>query len=184
MTGLEKVYIGCAILGGILFLLRLVLMIVGADSDADVDLDADADIDADAGDGGLGLFSLHGITSFFLVFGLAGLACIRDSNLSPGLSALIAFGAGTLMMFVVAFLLAQLYKLKSSGNINLENAIGEEGTIYLRIPENGTGKVQVVVQERMRIYDARCSSGGEIPTGDRVRVDKVLDNSILSVEKI
>ena len=51
LTGLEKVFLGCAVFGGGLFILRMVLMLVGADqSDVDMDVDVDMDIDMDAAD--------------------------------------------------------------------------------------------------------------------------------------
>jgi membrane protein implicated in regulation of membrane protease activity len=194
MTALEKVFMACAVVGGVLFTIRLVLMMIGGDADMDADSDIGGGIDMDIDDGshgavhaspdGLNIFSLHGITSFFLVFGMSGLTCLRQFGLSGPLSTLLAFILGAMMMVSIAWVFAQLYKLRSDGNIKIQNAIGLEGTAYLRIPPDGTGKVQIIIQERMRIYDARSSSEDVIETGDRIRVVKILDESILSVEKI
>ena len=51
----EKIYLGCGIFGASIFIIRMLLMLIGADSsDADIgDFDADLDVDLPAGVYGL-----------------------------------------------------------------------------------------------------------------------------------
>lgn len=44
------------------------------------------------------------------------------------------------------------------GTINIRNAIGSEGSVYLAIPKNGTGQVQVIVQGSLKTFDAFSKS--------------------------
>ena len=97
MNGLEKIFAVCAIVGGVLFIIRLVLQFMGGDFDADaadgldgldgVDgLDgADADFDVEIGDTDYSfkLISFQGLTAFFAMFGLVGLAMLKQSGFPP-----------------------------------------------------------------------------------------------------
>ena len=55
-------------------------------------------------------------------------------------------------------------RMQSSGTMNLKNAVGEEGEVYLTIKENEPGKVRVAVQEHLKVFDAVSDDGTEIPT--------------------
>jgi membrane-bound ClpP family serine protease len=74
--------------------------------------------------------------------------------------------------------------LQSSGTIDVQNAVGQEGTVYLTIPADGTGKAQVTVQDRLKVYEAVSEYGEEIPSGERIKVVKVVSGNILVVEKM
>jgi hypothetical protein len=204
MSGLETVFAGCAIVGGVLFILRVVLMFMGADFDADgadgIDgldgldgldgadgLDAaDADFDADVSDTDYSfkLLSLQGITAFFMMFGLVGWAMIGQSMFTPvhALAGAAAAGAGTIWLMKKIFEMA--LGLQASGNIKLKNAVGAEGTVYLTIRPGDTGQVQVNVQNHLKIFSAKCDSDEEIKTDEPVRVVRVMSGNILIVEKI
>ena len=74
--------------------------------------------------------------------------------------------------------------LSSSSTLNLSNAIGEEGTIYLTIREGSTGKVRVEVQGRLKVFEARSADGSELKTDCRVRVTSVVSGNVFVVESI
>ena len=63
-------------------------------------------------------------------------------------------------------------KLQSNGAINIKNAIGKIGTVYLTIPprRSGFGKVNVLVQERYAEYDAVTDGDEPIPTLAEIEV--------------
>jgi len=207
MTGMESVFAICAIFGSLLFLVRLTLFIIGGVADADADFDADGDIgDADIGDvdfdGDMGdvdidadgtassadtsfrLLTLQGFTAFFMMFGLVGLGLIRQHKLSEGMALIGGVIAGLIAVFIISLIFSMMTKLQSSGTIKLANAIGKEGTVYLGIPADGTGKVQITVQDRLKIYDAKSVGEDEIQSGDPVRVVKVVSGNILLVKKL
>jgi hypothetical protein len=197
---LEKIFAGCALFGGIGLGIRIILQFVGGigetdvDVDADVDVDVDVDVDADAdvggeaaagdSDVGFSLLSLQGITGFLLMFGLVGLALRRESKVGQSVALMGAFVAGCITLYVVAKMFQWMYKLQESGTIKLKSAVGQEGKIYLTIPEGGIGKVEVVVQGRLMVMDATCVDGNEVKTGERVQIVNVESGDRLVVMKV
>jgi len=207
LTGIQKTFLLCAVLGSTLFLIRTVLFFLGGDADSEIDggfdVDADIDVDLDAevdfdGDAGLDaadighaadsaasfhIFSLHGITGFFMMFGIVGLAMSKQSNLSAAISVVGGLVAGVFTMWLVAKIFMGMKRLQSDGTLNLKNAIGKEGSVYLNIPADGIGKVQVVVQERLKVFNAISAKKEEIKTGENIKVLKIISGNILVVEK-
>jgi hypothetical protein len=165
------IYKYCAIIGGTLVGLQLVLQLFG--------LGADHDVDADHGD-------LHGeagtetLTAFAGVFGLVGLV-VWDS---VGQAARIgtATGAGIASMFLVAWTMRGLARLYASGTVNVRNAVGASGTVYLRIPGHGAGrgKVTVEIQGRSMEFPA-VTDGDTLETGMQVTVEAVEGDDLLKV---
>ncbi len=215
MTTVDKIFMGCAVFGAALFIVRVALFFIGhAGGDADTGFDADADFHADFGtdvdadmdiDGDVGhveidghadvhhgggdsdasfkLLTLQGITAFLMMFGLVGLAMHINSRSSEPLAILAGFAAGMLALYVVAKLFAFMKGLQSSGTVDIRNAVGAAGSVYLTIPTGGIGEVQVAVQERLRIYEAKAENGEEIKTGQNVRVVNVVGGNTLVVQK-
>jgi membrane protein implicated in regulation of membrane protease activity len=196
MTMVDKIFLGCALFGGTLFVIRVAFFFIGgaghADADADFDVDADVDVDFDGevdmeggGDSDVSfkLLTFQGITAFSMMFGLVGLAMRMDSRAPEPLAILAAFAAGLLALWIVGKLFAFMKGLQSTGTFDVRNAVGQEGAVYLTIPADGTGQVQVTVQDRRRMYDAIAEGGGEIRTGESVKVVKVLGGKTLVVEK-
>jgi membrane-bound ClpP family serine protease len=162
----------------------------GGDLHADIDMTAgDADLTGgDAGhpdaDASFKLLSFQGLTAFFMMFGLVGLALLNQSKVGEGLAILGALIAGMITVWVVSKIFSVARRFQSSGTIDNTKAIGEEGTVYLNIPAEGTGKVQVVVQNHLRIFDAVSDLKEEIKTGERVMVTRVVSGNVMVVQKI
>jgi membrane protein implicated in regulation of membrane protease activity len=186
-NGIDLVFLLCAVVGFVVLTIRMVLMVFGfGDHDGDVghgDVGHDGHIGGDA-DATFNLLSIHGLTAFFLMFGLVGLALHREARTSGAVAALGGGVAGTMMMFVVAYLTSWMLKLQSSGNEDINNAVGEEGTVYLTIPSDGSGQAQVAIQNRLRVVNAVSRDKQLIPTGERVKVVEVVGGNTLVVEKI
>ena len=87
-SGLELFFLACAAIGGFFVLVKLVLQFVGGDGDLDSAVDPDIGIDADHtnSDTGFRVLSLHGLSSFFMMFGLVGLAFSHQSQAGLGLT--------------------------------------------------------------------------------------------------
>ena len=97
MVGLDSVYIGCAVLGGLLFFVQLVMQFLGHHADVDVGgghVGMPHDVSGTA-DTSFKLLSFQGLTAFFMMFGLVGLAMHRQSGASPALSLCVAIAAGS-----------------------------------------------------------------------------------------
>lgn len=204
LDALSWIFLVSALLGGSLFIARVILMVVGAgDGDAPdaghdfhVDMSGDAfngaghaDVSADTAghdhgtDYSFKIISLQGVMGFFLMFGTLGFVSYRVAGAGAFVSSVLAVAAGFLTMWLTAKLLALLLNLQSDGTVDIRNAIGKEGTVYQRIPAGGTGKVQIVVQNRLTEYEAMGRQDAELPTGTAVMAVYYKGN-ILIVEKI
>lgn len=118
-------------------------------------------------------FSLQNICGFFMAFGWMGLIMTRLG----GYGSILASFAGGILGFITAIIYTKinqnLMKLQSSGNKVITSTIGKIGTVYLRIPAEGTGQIQVNVSGRLDICDAESIDHVEIPYGEEVQVVKV-----------
>lgn len=175
---METVYQISAGLGGAVLLLQMLLLLFGGGAD---DFDAsEADLDSD--DGSVGLLSIRAIASFMAFFGLTGwYGVVEDWN--GTVTVFSAFGVGAAMMFAVAWLMIQLRKLYSDGNLNTENAVGKTAVVYLRIPgeKSGLGKITVAMQGRTIELRAQ-TAGPEIATGQMVKVLSRASGDVFEVE--
>ena len=183
LSPLQKVFLFCAFVGGIVFVIRMILMVAGlGDHDAhDGGLDhADGHGDSDVS---FKLFSLHGLTCFFMMFGLVGLGLSRQFWVPDIIAAAIGTVAGLFTFWVIAKLFSAMTKLQADGTLKLSNAIGQQGKVYLTIPANGTGQVQVPFQGRLMIYDAVSANKEEIKTGDQIVVIDITGGNIFVVEQ-
>ena len=68
----------------------------------------------------------------------------------------------------------------------IENAVGNTGEVYLRIPANreGHGKIQVEIQGTLREMDALTDDEKELPTGSIAQVLEIVNNQILLVTQV
>ena len=192
---LEYFYIVCAVIGGALFLVRLILMFIGAghgDADAggiDGDVHDVTDVHHDTiqdSDISFKLLSLQGITAFFMMFGLVGLAILKQGESGAMISILSIFGgtaAGLVTVWILAKIFLMMKSLQSTDELNIYEAVGQEGTVYLTVPPEGTGKIQITVRGSLRIYDAVSEGKEEIKTGERILVNRVIHENVMVVTR-
>ena len=123
-------------------------------------------------------------SSFLAFFGLSGWYGVAE-EWSSTLTVFAAFACGGAMMFVVAWLMAQLRKLYSQGNLDTNNAVGRSAVVYLRIPatHGGLGKITVEVQGRTVELRAQ-TAGPELATGTMVRVVARRSGDVFDVEAL
>ena len=184
---IEVIYWASTIIGGTLFILRLGMMLIGggmSDDGVDAALDA-GDMPGDHADADISfkLLSVQGLTSFFMMFGLVGLALLR-ANLHELITVVGGILAGLAMVAITGVVFTQMKRLQTEGTINIQNTVGTDGTVYLTIPKNGTGQVQIIAQGSLKIFDAVSSNKNQIATGEKVRVTGVASGNTLIVEKL
>jgi len=183
---LKNVYLLSAVVGGTILVVQTILLLVGGGGDSDAEVDAG---DVDGGDGDHGgdadtyfkVLSFKTVVAFVTFFGLTGMAC-RESGLQSIPTLVIAIGAGAVALYIVAYLMAGLSRLQSKGNLDLCNAVGQNGKVYLRVPgkRSGTGKVIVSIQGR-KVECKAVTEGPEIATGTPVRVVQTSTSDTLEV---
>jgi len=173
---------------------------IDTDADIDVDIDADAEIDVDGdsgiiergqapvSDNGFRLFTVKGILSFLMMGGWVGFLLSRSLGGSFGnfIATVFAVISGAVTLFGMAKVMQWLMRLQSDGTLKIKNALGQTGQVYIRIPANeqGMGKVNVTVQERLCEFDAVTEETEMIKTGEMVYVTDVRAGNVLVVEKV
>lgn len=186
---MHSVFLFSLLIGGAVLALQIVLSLVGFDTDvADLDLDVDLDLDApdapDAPEGdvggsepaaGLDLLGIRSLSAGLATFGAAGL--LLEPLLFSWLAALLAVVPAGLAMVGTAYLTLLMLRLESDGSIQLENAVGTVGTVYLTVPGGGSaavaessGLVHLTVQGRTIEVRAITRGGAALPTGSSVVV--------------
>lgn len=205
---LGKVFALIAIPSTLILVVQTVLMFIGLGGDGgiDADIDVDADIpddvssggifgddvpggtDIDSVDGfdepGLKILSFRTIIAFLAVFGWVGLELVRR-EVSSIIAISVAIASGLAIMFAVAFLIRELFRLQSNGNTDINNAVGMSGTAYIPIPadRSGKGKVTVTFQNSTHELDAVTDEQVDIPSYSEVLVIGVTGKDTLIVKK-
>lgn len=177
----EKIFTVLGASATVLVVIQGLLSLLGGDADHDFDV---ADMDGHAGHS-WGLLSIRGLFGFLLGLGWGGVIALRygfgvfpATLLGSGLGIAIGLGLGLLMKAI--------YSLRSEGTLKLENAIGQVGTVYQRIPSarGGLGKVQIVVQGRLQTLEACTDSAADISPQRQVKVIQVVLGNTLLVELV
>ena len=172
-----QIFYGIAIITSAVMLIQLVMLFLG--------LDGDGDVDATDGDGGGHILSVRTITAFFTGFGWSGVAALEAGRSLP-VTLVISSLVGCVFVAGVFFLMRALSSLGHSGTLDYKNAIGAIGSVYLPIPPtmSGPGKIEVIVQGRLRVVGAFSRAAKQLENQHRVRVVDVMDQNTLVVEPI
>lgn len=83
------------------------------------------------------------------------------------------YATGKVFQFFIA--------LQAEGTVEIHDAVGSTGTVYLRIPKGGTGQVSVSQKGSLRQYDAKSTDGSLIPNEETVIIKAVV-GTVLMVE--
>lgn len=184
-----------ALLGTMLFAIRMAMMLLGAEVDAEVDMpDVDVDLDAagdvpwsdadvpEPHDFGFHILSLSSIGAFAMGFGWGGFAGFKGMGWSMLTSTIVAIACGAAMVWLLVLLLKGAHDLQSHGNVRIDSAVGLEGDVYAGVPgeSSGKGQVTVIMGGRQRTYNA-TTQGETLPRGTRVKVIKSNEDNTLTV---
>ena len=180
-SGLELMFAASALIGGILFVLYFFLLMIGGIATdifdgmfgIDVDMGADASFKA---------LTFQGIMAFLMFFGLAGLY-VSKSGGGPSPAIIAGAIAGGASMYATGKLFELFVNLQQDGTVDLPEAIGSKGQVYLRIAADGVGQVTVEVNEAQRTYNAKSEDGAEIATGDFIEVVDTI-GEVLVVKRV
>ena len=181
LGGIEKFFWVIALLFSFLFIVQTVLAFTGGGDDDGAFGDSDEYVD---GDGGIDFqfFTIKNFITFFTVFGWVGLGCLK-SNLPLGQVVLWASLSGIAIVLIMFYLFSRMAKLRSSGTLQIQNALHKQAETYLRIPgtRGGYGKVHIRVQGSLRELRALTDDEDDIPTGKPVTVVGIVNENILLV---
>lgn len=182
---IQQIFALIALPSTVLIIVQTVLLLIGIGADSDADIDADGVDGLDLADDGLAIFSIRGILSMLCITGWVAVALL-ETSLPSGVSIAIAIVCGVATLIGMAFLMRAINKLQSSGNIDIGNCIGKIGEVYIPVPAagNGSGKVNLTVQEKFSEFTAITTSGNQLKTSSFVRVVAVSESGVLVVEPI
>ena len=181
VTGIDMLFAASALVGGILFTLYFFLLMIGGIATdifdglfgIDVDMGADASFKA---------LTFQGIMAFLMFFGLAGLYVTKSGG-GPSPAILAGAIAGGASMYFTGKLFELFVNLQQDGTVELSEAIGAKGQVYLRITDEGVGQVTVEVNEAQRTFNAKSEDGAGIATGDFIEVVDTI-GEVLVVKRI
>lgn len=177
----DLVFLGCAVGGVTLFVLRGLLMLLGG-MFGDVEDHSDYDHHDDL-EPSFKFLTMHSLTGFLMVFGLLGLGLRQQLDYSFDMALGLAFVAGLFMMLLVAAIFYGASHLTSrGGEFSVKDAVGLPAVVYLRITPDEDGKVQVQIRGVMREIAARAGTGEMIESFVHVKIVRVIDEHTVVVE--
>ncbi|MFT4601339.1 MAG: hypothetical protein ACI857_001519 [Arenicella sp.] len=182
MSQFEHVYWIIALVASIVFVVIFIGTIVGG---ADADMEGvDTDMDADGGIG-FQFISIKNVTGFFTIFAWTGIGSIRNGNTAT-FTILMSIAAGLVMMFIMAWLFSFIAKQAESGTLQIKNAVGQIGEVYITIGANRSsiGKIQIKVQGSLRELEALSDEEEDLKQGNVVKVLEVISGELLLIEKL
>lgn len=129
------------------------------------------------------MYTVQGIVAFLVVMSWSAIVFLNTTG-----SAFLALGLGVLFgliaMYAVARLIYTSRRLAEEGTLNLKNAIGTLGKVYIPVLPNSAavGKVMINIQGRYTECNAATEGDEALQTGTLIRVVDVRGD-LLIVEK-
>lgn len=177
----EHLFYGIGLLAGLVSIVLAGLSFVGMEHHDMLDGVEAAGVDH----GGGGIISVKPLTGFFLGFGWAG-GIALDSGFSLGVAVLIALAAGSLLMAVIVVMIRAIFSLRSDGTVQIAQAVGAVGTVYVTVPARKAAGGQVTVSFSGRQETLAALSAAEHPlaSGEKVKVVGLVDSRTVLVEAL
>ena len=176
---MEIIFVSCAVLGGILFFIMMLLMMVGDVLGGVTDA---IGLDIDAGGGGaFEILSVQGLSVAIMMFGLTGMFGLSATG--SDVVAVLAGGVGAAAgMYGMGKMMYGINQLQADGTVDYRDAIGQRGQVYSRIRPNETGEIQVPVDGTLKTLLARAQDKSLlISSGEFIRVVDVIGSTMIVV---
>ncbi len=178
---LLRIFWFIALPASLIFIIQTIMTFIGSDATDGLDADFDGDMNAD---GPFQLFSLRNLVNFLLGFGWAGVS-FWNSFESKTVVIIVATLIGVVFFFSFFLIIKQIQKLQEDNTFNIKSVVNKTGIVYIPVPESksGVGKIQVSVKGTVQELNA-VTDGERLPSGTVVRVNALVDDNLLLVEKI
>ncbi len=175
---LELIFSASALIGGVLFLLWFVLMLMGGVAEGVFEGLFGLEMDVMSSDGSFDAMTFQGVMAFMMFFGLAGLYTLNSDG-SDSLAILAGGVAGGASMYGTGKIFQVFFALEASGNVEISEAVGVRGSVYLRIPEGGVGQVQIELGGGLKTYNAKSEDDQGIATGEFIEVVDTITSTLV-----
>lgn len=180
---LRSVLMCIAVPATVIMILQTIMIFIGMAGHSDIDIPDDNGIDGvfgtdspdshdmNVGDSGLRIFTVRGIVAFLAVGGWAGLSALSLTQ-SAGVAITIALVFGTMALLLVAWFFKWAASLNENGTLQMDNAVGKVGEVYITVPPSmsGAGKVNVIIQGRLTEAEAMTDEARPLKYGETVNV--------------
>lgn len=169
------IYLGVALIGSGLFLIKLFAYLFGLESNNDFDFSSHS----------FEVFSLQSILATMMGLGWAGLALHYETSISEFFVLLCAICFGFSCGLFSSFLLFCAKKLNSIPTQSFpKNKM--QGLVYLTIPQQkeGRGKIEIILNGKKMIIDALTNSNTPIKSFTVVKITDVLSSDLVVVDRI
>ena len=131
----------------LVFVIQTIMTFIGMDTDGGMDVDVSADTATDGDSGPFQLFTFRNFINFLLGFGWS-IISFEKAIENQFVLILVSAVIGVLLVVAVMAIFRFMSRMEQSGTINMANAVGCKGNVYLKIPgeKQGEGKVQISIQ--------------------------------------
>ena len=174
ITGVDILFAAMAIVGTFLFIIYFLLILIGDFSGGMFDFEMDAD-------GIFHLFTIQGLLSFIMMFGIFGLS-VSQADQNAFVAIIAGTIAGTFSMYIVGKVFQMMASLEKDNTVEHAQAIGARGTVYRTIHPGKTGEVQVEYQGALRTESAVAKDETlKLETGKFVEVVDVITERLIVI---
>lgn len=169
---MQDVYLFCLGLGAVVLVVQIALGLLGVGDDLP---------GSDASEG-MDLLTVRTVSAGTLLFGAVGL-WLGGRGLSPVVTVPAGVAAGLAGAVATALITRQVLRFESDGSLQLSDAVGRPGTVYLPVPAHreGFGLVQFTLQGRTVELRAVADESAAIPTGTSIIVVGLLEGDTVEV---
>ncbi len=152
LSGLQQTLFGIAVVSTAVFAIQVIFTLFGIGEFDDLELGEGGGEGTPFGD----IFTIRNGVSFLMGLSWGGLMAYSWGLTHAVFAILIGFLVGSLFVGLNMGLLALMAMVKHEGNVQLENAVGQEARVTLAVPEgrSGVGKVSLSLQGRLKEYHA------------------------------
>ncbi|MED6338368.1 MAG: hypothetical protein VYC12_05000 [Candidatus Thermoplasmatota archaeon] len=174
ITGVDVLFAAMAIVGTFLFIIYFLLILIGDFTGGMFDFEMDAD-------GIFHLFTIQGLLSFIMMFGIFGLS-VSQADQNAFIAIIAGTIAGTFSMYIVGKVFQMMASLEKDNTVEHAQAIGARGTVYRTIHPGKMGEVQVEYQGALRTESAVAKDETlKLETGKFVEVVDVITERLIVI---
>ncbi|MBR96009.1 MAG: hypothetical protein CMA81_04240 [Euryarchaeota archaeon] len=174
ITGVDVLFAAMAIIGTLLFIIYFLLILIGDFTGGIFDFEMDAD-------GVFHLFTIQGLLSFIMMFGIFGLS-VSQADQNAFVAIIAGTIAGSFSMYIVGKVFQMMSSLEQDNTVEHSQAIGARGTVYRTIKAGELGQVQVEYQGALRTESAMAKDENlVIKTGKFIKVVDAIAERLIVV---
>ena len=174
ITGVDILFAAMAIVGTFLFIIYFLLILIGDFTGGMFDFEMDAD-------GIFHLFTIQGLLSFIMMFGIFGLS-VSQADQNAFVAIIAGTIAGTFSMYIVGKVFQMMASLEKDNTVEHAQAVGARGTVYRTIHPGKTGEVQVEYQGALRTESAVAKDETlKLETGKFIEVVDVITERLIVI---